>query len=44
MKIIELAIDELTTVELGPKYCDVIIQRWEQATGNKAVRIDGASE
>ena len=32
------------TVELDPKYCDVIIQRWEQATGNKAVRIDGASE
>lgn len=32
------------TVELDPKYCDVIIQRWEKATGNKAVRIDGASE
>lgn len=29
------------TVELDPKYCDVIIQRWEQATGNKAVRISG---
>ena len=32
------------TAELDPKYCDVIIQRWEKATGNKAVRIDGASE
>lgn len=32
------------TVELDPKYCDVIIQRWEQATGNKAVRIDGATK
>lgn len=30
--------------ELDPKYCDVIIQRWENATGNKAVRINGASE
>lgn len=29
------------TVELDPKYCDVIIQRWEQATGNEAVRISG---
>lgn len=32
------------TVELDPKYCDVILQRWEQATGNEAVRISGASE
>lgn len=32
------------TVELDPIYCDVIIQRWEQATGNKAVRIDGATK
>lgn len=32
------------TVELDPKYCDVIIQRWENATGNKAVRISGSPE
>lgn len=32
------------TVELDPKYCDVIIQRWEQLTGNKAVKISGAEE
>lgn len=29
------------TVELDPKYCDVIVQRYEQATGNKAVRVSG---
>lgn len=27
--------------ELDPKYCDVIIQRWENLTGGKAVLIDG---
>lgn len=32
------------TVELDPKYCDVIVQRWQNATGSKAVRISGASE
>ena len=26
-------------MELDPKYVDVIINRWEQATGKKAVRI-----
>ena len=25
------------TMELDPKYCDVIIKRWEQLTGNKAI-------
>jgi DNA modification methylase len=29
-------------MELSPAYCDVICQRWEQATGKKAVR-DGAN-
>ena len=28
-------------IELEPRYCDVIIDRWEQFTGGKAVRING---
>ena len=28
-------------MELDPHYCDVIISRWEQFTGKKAVRVDG---
>ena len=28
-------------MELDPHYCDVIIARWEQFTGKKAVRLDG---
>lgn len=27
-------------MELSPKYCDVIIKRWEKLTGEKAVRIN----
>lgn len=27
-------------MELDPKYCDVIIKRWETLTGEKAVRVD----
>lgn len=27
------------TIELDPKYCDVIIKRWEELTGNTAVKI-----
>lgn len=27
-------------VELDPKYCDVIIKRWETLTGNKATKIN----
>lgn len=30
------------TAELDPKYCDVIIQRWEKATGDKAVLLNGS--
>ena len=26
-------------MELDPKYCDVIIKRWEEYTGQKAVKI-----
>ena len=28
-------------IELDPHYCDVILQRWENFTGRKAVRING---
>lgn len=29
------------TMELDPKYCDVIINRWETLTGKEAVLING---
>jgi DNA modification methylase len=29
------------TMELDPRFVDVIIDRWEQFTGNKAVLING---
>lgn len=29
-------------MEIDPHYCDVIIARWEKATGGKARRVDGA--
>ena len=28
-------------MELDEKYCDVIIERWEQFTGQKAINING---
>lgn len=27
-------------MELDPKYCDVIIRRWENFTGGKAVKLN----
>lgn len=32
---------ECLMMEIDPHYCDVIIQRWENLTGQKAVRING---
>lgn len=31
------------TMELDPKYCDVIVARWEQATGKKAEVLHGGT-
>ena len=28
-------------IELDEKYCDVVIERWEQFTGKKAEKING---
>lgn len=30
-------------IELDPKYCDVIIKRWQTASGGRAVRADGVA-
>lgn len=30
--------------ELDPRYCDVIIKRWENFTGKKAVLVQGAEK
>jgi DNA modification methylase len=30
-------------IELDPRYCDVIVKRWQQFTGKRAVREDGRS-
>jgi site-specific DNA-methyltransferase (adenine-specific) len=31
-------------MELDPRYCDVIVNRWEKLTGQKAVRISGDND
>ena len=31
-------------IELDPKFCDVIIRRWEEYTGNKAQLIENKAE
>ena len=31
-------------IELDPLYCDVIIRRWEEMTGNKALKVDHDSK
>lgn len=31
------------TMELQPKYCDMIVERWQKFTGQKAVREDGVT-
>ncbi len=28
-------------MEIDPVYCDVIVKRWENLTGQKAVKLDG---
>ena len=28
-------------IEIAPRYCDVIIKRWQEFTGKKAIREDG---
>lgn len=32
------------TAEISPKYCDLIIERWEKLTGGKAVKISDAEK
>lgn len=32
------------TMELDPRFCDVIIKRWETLTGEKAVRLESADD
>ncbi|MDP6134590.1 MAG: DNA methyltransferase [Candidatus Marinimicrobia bacterium] len=31
-------------MEIDPHYCDVIVKRWEEFTGNKAEKLDGKTE
>ena len=31
-------------IELDPKFCDVIVRRWEEYTGQKAQRLENKAE
>lgn len=31
-------------MELDPKFCDVIVRRWEEYTGNKAQLLENQAE
>lgn len=39
MQIVYKAIDEIKPYKNNPRYCDVIIDRWETYTGKKAVKL-----
>ena len=41
VQFVELTEDEeaLVLATLDPRYCDVIVRRWEEATGRAAERI-----
>ena len=41
IKLAEKTGRQARLIELDPKYCDVIVQRWEEFTGKKAERIEG---
>ena len=38
-----IACEKTNGMEIDPHYCDVIVKRWEEYTGNKAERIEAAS-
>ena len=45
-EFVKLSVDDIHPYPNNPRindehYCDVIIQRWENLTGKKAVLIDG---
>jgi DNA modification methylase len=38
---VKKTIEYFMVMELDPKYCDVIVKRWEQFTGKKAELENG---
>lgn len=44
LKIEYLPVDALKPMELDPRYCDVIVDRWEKLTGQKAEICRGETE